>query len=137
MLLVDCDAQNHVADCRRRLYANSMSYLQHKCCSGVGCPAHALPLFAISCFTTGTYVFRLNDSFLVDATRAGNIAHLINHSCAPCCVSKTYTIQDPCSGQKKDHVVIVAKRDIAVGMSYVSVLHTAANKHPQAAPILL
>lgn len=65
--------------------------------------------------STGTYVFRLNDHFLVDATRAGNIAHLINHSCAPCCVSKAYTIQCPQTGERKDHVVIVAKRDIAVG----------------------
>lgn len=63
----------------------------------------------------GTYVFRLNDSFLVDATRAGNIAHLINHSCAPSCVSKTYTIQCPHTAERRDHVVIVAKRDIAVG----------------------
>ena len=31
----------------------------------------------------GTYIFKLNDSACVDATRSGNVAHLINHSCEP------------------------------------------------------
>jgi SET domain-containing protein len=63
----------------------------------------------------GTYIFRLNADYCVDATRAGNIAHLINHSCAPCCHSRTITVRCPSSGQLCDHVVIVASRDIAVG----------------------
>jgi hypothetical protein len=33
----------------------------------------------------GTYIFALSDSFHVDATRAGNMAHLLNHSCDPNC----------------------------------------------------
>lgn len=37
----------------------------------------------------GTYVFRLNTSYCVDATRSGNLAHLLNHSCNPNCVSRT------------------------------------------------
>lgn len=37
----------------------------------------------------GTYVFRLNLDFCVDATRCGNLAHLLNHSCEPNCFSRT------------------------------------------------
>eukprot|EP00775_Hariotina_reticulata_P004536 gene4536-4788_t len=63
----------------------------------------------------GTYIFRLNADFNVDATRSGNIAHLINHSCAPCCHSRTVTLVCHETGLKRDHVLIVASRDIAVG----------------------
>lgn len=42
----------------------------------------------------------------VDATRAGNMAHLLNHSCQPNCYSRTITL-----GQT-DHVVIFAMCDI-------------------------
>jgi hypothetical protein len=46
----------------------------------------------------------------VDATVAGNMAHLLNHSCAPCCHSRTITVADPASGRRRDHVVIFASR---------------------------
>lgn len=29
----------------------------------------------------GTYMFRIDDERVIDATRAGSVAHLINHSC--------------------------------------------------------
>jgi SET domain-containing protein len=32
----------------------------------------------------GTYMFRIDDKRVIDATRAGSIAHLINHSCEVC-----------------------------------------------------
>lgn len=51
----------------------------------------------------------------VDATRAGGIAHLLNHSCRPSCYSRTVTLRDPQTGAQRDHVVIVARRDIAPG----------------------
>lgn len=37
----------------------------------------------------GTYIFRLNMKECVDATRSGNLAHLLNHSCDPNCYSRT------------------------------------------------
>ena len=43
---------------------------------------------------------------------AGNMAHLLNHSCAPNCVSRNHTIMDPSSGEPRDHVIISALRDI-------------------------
>lgn len=57
----------------------------------------------------GTYMFRIDDERVVDATHAGSIAHLINHSCEPNCYSRTVTA----SGE--DRIIIFAKRDIDVG----------------------
>lgn len=54
----------------------------------------------------GTYMFRIDDERVIDATRAGSIAHLINHSCEPNCYSRVVTI----SGD--EHIIIFAKRDI-------------------------
>ena len=52
----------------------------------------------------------------VDATRAGNMAHLLNHSCDPNCYSRTIGVADPGADVKcSDHVVILARRDIAAG----------------------
>jgi hypothetical protein len=63
----------------------------------------------------GTYIFRLNEDMCVDATVAGNIAHLLNHSCAPCCHSRTITVTHPVTGERRDHVVIFASRWGRVG----------------------
>jgi SET domain-containing protein len=57
----------------------------------------------------------LNDEFSVDATRAGNMAHLINHSCAPLAYSRIITVRNPGSGVLEDHVVIIAARDLDAG----------------------
>ncbi|XP_024377604.1 uncharacterized protein [Physcomitrium patens] len=57
----------------------------------------------------GTYMFRIDDERVVDATHAGTIAHLINHSCEPNCYSRTVTA----SGE--DRIIIFAKRNIEVG----------------------
>eukprot|EP00955_Chlamydomonas_euryale_P075921 362502-Chlamydomonas_euryale.AAC.6 len=52
---------------------------------------------------------RLNEAQCVDATRVGNLAHVLNHSCDPNCYSRTVSIRDPASGTLRDHVVIFAK----------------------------
>ncbi|KAG8375981.1 hypothetical protein BUALT_Bualt09G0015600 [Buddleja alternifolia] len=54
----------------------------------------------------GTYMFRIDDERVIDATRAGSIAHLINHSCEPNCYSRVISIDGD------DHIIIFAKRDI-------------------------
>ncbi|KAL2485415.1 Histone-lysine N-methyltransferase ATX2 [Abeliophyllum distichum] len=54
----------------------------------------------------GTYMFRIDDERVIDATRAGSIAHLINHSCEPNCYSRVISIKSD------EHIVIFAKRDI-------------------------
>ncbi|XP_031112629.1 histone-lysine N-methyltransferase ATX2-like isoform X1 [Ipomoea triloba] len=54
----------------------------------------------------GTYMFRIDDERVIDATRAGSIAHLINHSCEPNCYSRVITANGD------EHIIIFAKRDI-------------------------
>ncbi|XP_060181088.1 histone-lysine N-methyltransferase ATX2-like [Lycium barbarum] len=54
----------------------------------------------------GTYMFRIDDERVIDATRAGSIAHLINHSCEPNCYSRVINVNS------NPHIIIFAKRDI-------------------------
>ncbi|KAJ0989001.1 hypothetical protein J5N97_007357 [Dioscorea zingiberensis] len=54
----------------------------------------------------GTYMFRIDDERVIDATRAGSIAHLINHSCEPNCFSRMITVNGG------EHIIIFAKREI-------------------------
>ncbi|KAL4520943.1 hypothetical protein Ndes2526B_g00122 [Nannochloris sp. 'desiccata'] len=61
----------------------------------------------------GTYVFRVNMDQCVDATRSGNLAHLLNHSCEPNCYSRTVPVWDGKRGAAVDHVVIFAAREIS------------------------
>lgn len=63
----------------------------------------------------GTYIFGLSESACVDATRSGNMAHLLNHSCNPNCISRTITVRSPATGELQDHVIIFAKRDLQPG----------------------
>ena len=65
---------------------------------------------------SGTYTFQLERGgrpMCVDASQKGNMAHLINHSCEPNCFSTTKSIFFP-QGMR-EHVIIIAKRDIPVG----------------------
>ncbi|KAG8060907.1 hypothetical protein GUJ93_ZPchr0002g25677 [Zizania palustris] len=55
---------------------------------------------------TGTYMFRIDNERVIDATRAGSIAHLINHSCEPNCYSRVISVLGD------EHIIIFAKRDI-------------------------
>ncbi|XP_075521410.1 histone-lysine N-methyltransferase ATXR7-like isoform X1 [Primulina tabacum] len=56
-----------------------------------------------------SYLFRLDDGCVVDATKRGGIARFINHSCEPNCYTKVISVE----GQKK--IFIYAKRHIAAG----------------------
>lgn len=56
-----------------------------------------------------SYLFRLDDDFVVDATKRGGLARFINHSCEPNCYTKVITVD----GQKK--IFIYAKRRIYAG----------------------
>ncbi|KAL3313583.1 hypothetical protein Ciccas_007814 [Cichlidogyrus casuarinus] len=55
-----------------------------------------------------SYMFRIDDQFVIDATMWGNNARFINHSCSPNCYAKVITVE----GKKK--IVIYSKRDISV-----------------------
>jgi len=53
-----------------------------------------------------SYMFRIDDGTIIDATKKGNLARFINHCCDPNCYAKVITVE----GQKK--IVIYSKRDI-------------------------
>ncbi|KAK6640665.1 hypothetical protein RUM44_012362 [Polyplax serrata] len=55
-----------------------------------------------------SYLFRIDLETIIDATKCGNLARFINHSCNPNCYAKIITIE----GQKK--IVIYSKKDIKV-----------------------
>ena len=69
--------------------------------------------------TGHTFLFTLNDEYVIDAGRGGNAARFINHSCKPNCTA--YWIEAEPKNPKKDRVVIEARRDIEPGeeLSYV------------------
>ncbi|KAF8850526.1 hypothetical protein BDZ45DRAFT_696648 [Acephala macrosclerotiorum] len=54
-----------------------------------------------------SYLFRIDESTVVDATKKGGIARFINHSCMPNCTAKIITVE------KSKRIVIYALRDIA------------------------
>ncbi|KAK3239925.1 histone methyltransferase set1 [Cymbomonas tetramitiformis] len=56
-----------------------------------------------------SYLFRLDDELVVDATKQGSAARFINHSCDPNCYTKIITIE----GQKK--ITIYSRRFISKG----------------------
>ncbi|KAI1138962.1 histone H3-K4 methyltransferase Set1 [Hypoxylon sp. FL0543] len=58
-----------------------------------------------------SYLFRIDDSTVIDATKKGGIARFINHSCMPNCTAKIIKVE----GSKR--IVIYALRDIAQSKS--------------------
>ena len=52
---------------------------------------------------------------LLLAIGAGNMAHLLNHSCDPNCNSRNLATCSPIDGQLQEHIIIFARREIAVG----------------------
>jgi len=57
----------------------------------------------------GCYMFRCGDDDVVDATKCGNFARFINHSCEPNCYSRQIIVDGHL------HIVIFALRDIRSG----------------------
>jgi SET domain-containing protein len=63
--------------------------------------------------TGHTFLFTLNDDYIIDANRKGNTARWINHSCKPNCRA---VIEESASGdRRKDKVLIEAIRTIKPG----------------------
>ncbi len=75
--------------------------------------AQADRLYAGGADTGHTFLFTLNERYIVDGNVGGNSARWINHSCDPNCQA---LIQEAADGNPKhDKVVIDALRDIAPG----------------------
>jgi SET domain-containing protein len=60
-----------------------------------------------------TFLFTLNDKYVIDGARGGNSARWINHSCAPNCEALIEEYDG--SDRRKDKVVIEALRNIKAG----------------------
>jgi histone-lysine N-methyltransferase SETD1 len=59
-----------------------------------------------------SYLFRIDENTVIDATKRGGIARFINHSCTPNCTAKIIKVD----GSKR--IVIYALRDIERGQSF-------------------
>ncbi|MEO7148513.1 MAG: SET domain-containing protein-lysine N-methyltransferase [Rhodanobacteraceae bacterium] len=73
--------------------------------------AQADRLYGEGADTGHTFLFTLNDTYIVDANVGGNAARWINHGCAPNC--RAYIEED--DGRKKDRVMIETLRAIRAG----------------------
>lgn len=63
--------------------------------------------------TGHTFLFTLNDDYIIDGNQKGNISRWINHSCAPNCRA---LVEESANGNpRKDKVVIEAIRRIKPG----------------------
>ncbi|PHJ25832.1 set domain-containing, partial [Cystoisospora suis] len=62
-----------------------------------------------------TYLFKLKNSTIVDATQTGAITRFINHSCRPNCQTRDLNDAGDEDGRSNCHVGIFALRDIAIG----------------------
>lgn len=63
-----------------------------------------------------SYLFRIDEDTVIDATKMGGIARFINHSCTPNCTAKIIRVD----GTKR--IVIYALRDIAQGKTLVPII---------------
>ena len=68
-----------------------------------------------------SYLFRIDENTVVDATKKGGIARFINHSCMPNCTAKIITVE------KSKRIVIYALRDIAQSTSLNSLIGIITN----------
>ncbi len=83
--------------------------------------------------TGHTFLFSLNDDYVIDANQQGNSARWINHGCAPNC--EAVVDEDEGADRRRDRVFIESIRDIRAGeeLTYnygivLGVPHTRAMK---------
>lgn len=75
--------------------------------------AQADRLYDGSSDTGHTFLFTLNDRYVIDANVDGNVARWINHSCAPNC--QALVDEDEKGRRSKDRVFIETLREIKAG----------------------
>lgn len=63
--------------------------------------------------TGHTFLFTLNEDYVIDASQHGNIARWINHSCEPNC--QAVMVEDPHGHRHRDKILIEAIRTILPG----------------------
>ncbi len=57
----------------------------------------------------GTYMFRIDDNEVIDATMCGGPARYVNHSCSPNCMAEVVSIGE------ENKIIIIAKRRVSRG----------------------
>jgi SET domain-containing protein len=60
-----------------------------------------------------TFLFTLNEKFLIDGGDGGNVARWINHSCAPNC--QAWVVESSDGDPRRDRVMIETSRAIRAG----------------------
>ena len=75
--------------------------------------AQADRLYANTSDSGHTFLFTLNDNYVIDANSEGNIARWINHSCAPNC--RALMEEDADGVLRKDRVLIESLRPLRAG----------------------
>ena len=77
-----------------------------------------------------SYLFRIDENTVIDATKRGGIARFINHSCTPNCTAKIIKVE----GSKR--IVIYALRDIGQSKSKLLVVPHSILTHVQTRNLL-
>jgi histone-lysine N-methyltransferase SETD1 len=67
-----------------------------------------------------SYLFRIDEDTVIDATKMGGIARFINHSCTPNCTAKIIRVDN------SKRIVIYALRDIGKGKARPSAFPSSA-----------
>ena len=75
-----------------------------------------------------TFIFTLNDKYVIDANVDGNDARWINHSCDPNC--EAAWLEHDSGKKRKDRIYIEALRDIKPGEAPVAVMMFANARNP-------
>ena len=75
--------------------------------------AQADRLYANTSDTGHTFLFTLNERYVIDANSEGNIARWINHSCAPNC--RAVVEEDEGGDRRRDRVLIETLRPLRAG----------------------
>lgn len=78
--------------------------------------AEANEIYGGSANTGHTFLFTLNDTYLIDGNVGGNAARWINHSCVPNCEATIYV--DRNGNEARDRVYIETLRDIVAGEEF-------------------
>ncbi|MGH8111217.1 MAG: SET domain-containing protein, partial [Rhodanobacteraceae bacterium] len=73
--------------------------------------AEADRIYADGADTGHTFLFTLNDRYIVDANVGGNSARWINHSCVPNCRAYVQEVD----GARRDKVMIETRRAVKAG----------------------
>ncbi len=75
--------------------------------------AQADRLYGGTSETGHTFLFTLNDDYVIDANHGGNIARWINHGCKPNC--RAVLEEDEGGDRRKDRVLIETLRKVKAG----------------------